>query len=94
MSKRKIIIILISVVILLILVVGGTVLFMKLKSGKQFPSQVLKKEKTAEEILNSLTAPPSGEKTKVAEKTLKSLSAPGGEAKFRKISLKNLTAPK
>lgn len=92
MPKRKIILIVISIIV--IFIIGIIVFCFVLKSKMEKSSQVLPKEKTAQEILNSLTAPP-GEKTEVSQKTLKSLSAPKGKnaTTVAEDILNSLTAP-
>ena len=67
-------VIFITVLIIFLLIIGGLVYFLIFQKPAEQPPQVPSGEKTAEEILQSLTAPGAGEE--VSEDILKSLTAP------------------
>ncbi|MDP3990768.1 MAG: hypothetical protein Q8P63_00460 [Candidatus Nealsonbacteria bacterium] len=56
--------------------------------------QPVVKEKTMEEILKGLSAPPASENQEVLDEILKSLSAPKGSGKVSEEVLLKLSAPK
>ncbi|MDP3990764.1 MAG: hypothetical protein Q8P63_00440 [Candidatus Nealsonbacteria bacterium] len=86
MTKRDVFLL---IVVLAVLIALAMVIDFFNKPEEEIKSE----EKTMEEILQSLTAPPEGEGTEVSAQILKSLSAPEkGEVPSEDI-LKSLTAP-
>ena len=71
-QKRNIFI---AIFIISFLIVGSIVYFLVFKNPEE-KAPAVEKEKTMEEILKDLTAPPIGEIPEVSEETIKSLTAP------------------
>lgn len=84
--------ILIATILLFILSLSVCLLIYKYKLYEKGFSGA-EKEKTMEEILQSLTAPENREKTEISAETLDSLTAPG-KGEVSEDILNSLTAPK
>ena len=95
MLDRKTLLLYLIISLSVIVLINGVILYFLFfkKSTEELPVVVPGKEKTAEEIMQSLTAPSGGEETEVSAQTLKSLSAPGEGGVPPEDILKNLSAP-